>query len=166
MNKKAMKSNVWYLLPRQALKDKNLTTNDRNVLSVLIYLSQAFTDSNGKFFRQRTKLLEDIKDSEFELSDRQVTRCLVKLQHFGYIKYRAGFHNNYTGKGSVSEFELCYNTDNQKELKNNVTPNTNTNTNSNTNPKANISTYSKSNLNGFANAETITLLNAEIDELF
>lgn len=167
MNKKAMKSNVWYLIPRQALKDKNLTMNDRNVLSVLVYLSQAF---GNKFFRQRSKLLEDIKDSEFELSDKQVTRCLVKLQHYGYIKYKAGFHNNLNGKGCASEFELCYDVDSQPEQRNNVYPNTNqigdkecldlyqsvdyqgeiqnnvhpnTNTNTNTNSNSNISTNNK-----------------------
>lgn len=140
MNKKANRSNLWYLLPKQAVKDKNLTTSEKNVLSVLIYLSQAFADANGKFFRQRTKLLDDIKESEFELSDKQVTRCLVKLQHFGYIKYKPGFHNNMTGKGSASEFELTYKIDNQSEHQNNVHPNTNTNTNTkpNTNTKGTI----------------------------
>lgn len=143
MNKKVNRSNVWYLLPKQAIKDKNLTTSDKNVLSVLIYIGQAFTDKNGKFFRQRSKLLEDIKESDFELSDKQITRCLVKLQHFGYIKYKAGFHNNKTGRGSASEFELTYNADNQQECQNNVHPNTNTNSNTNTNTNSNINTNNK-----------------------
>ena len=134
MNKKATRSNVWYLLPKEALENKNLTTSDRNVLSVLVYLSQAF---GKKFFRLREQLLEDIKDSEFELSDKQVTRCLAKLQHFGFITYKPGYHNNTTGKGSASEFELTYSVDNQSELENNVHPNTNTKTNTNTNSKAN-----------------------------
>lgn len=147
MNKKANRSNLWYLLPKQAVKDKNLTTSEKNVLSVLIYLSQAFKDANGKFFRQRTKLLDDIKESEFELSDKQVTRCLVKLQHFGYINYKPGFHNNMTGKGSASEFELTYNADNQPEHQNNVYPNTNTNTNTNTKPNTNTKGTIEQNLN-------------------
>jgi len=166
MNKKANRSNLWYLLPKQAVKDKNLTTSEKNVLSVLIYLSQAFADANGKFFRQRTKLLDDIKESEFELSDKQVTRCLVKLQHFGYIKYKPGFHNNMSGKGSASEFELTYNIDNQSEHQNNVHPNTNTKPNTNTNTKSNTKcTYNKTSNKEIAYTSNISTLEVEKFEL-
>lgn len=129
MNKKANRSNVWYLLPMQVVRDRNLTTTEKNVLSVLLYLSKAF---GNKFFRERNKLIEDLKDSDVELSSKQITRCLVKLQHFNYITYKAGYHNNTTNKGSASEFCITYNVDNQQETLNNVPPNTNTNTKPNT----------------------------------
>lgn len=137
MNKKSTRSSEWYLLPKEAVKDKNLTTSDKNVLSVLIYLSKAFGNS---FFRGRDKLVDDLKDSNVELSTKQVSRCICKLKELGYIDYVAGFHNNKEGFGKVSEFTLTYNTDNQSKCQNNVHPNTNTNTNTkpNTNNKCTI----------------------------
>lgn len=137
MNKKSTRSSEWYLLPKEAVKDKNLTTSDKNVLSVLIYLSKAFGNS---FFRGRDKLVDDLKDSNVELSTKQVSRCICKLKELGYIDYVAGFHNNKEGFGKVSEFTLTYNTDNQSKCQNNVHPNTNSNTNTkpNTNNKCTI----------------------------
>lgn len=137
MNKKSTRSSEWYLLPKEALKDKKLTTSDKNVLSVLIYLSKAFGNS---FFRGRDKLVEDLRDSNVELSSKQVSRCICKLKELGYIDYVAGFHNNKEHFGKVSEFTLTYNTDNQSKCQNNVSPNTNTNTNTkpNTNTKGTI----------------------------
>lgn len=144
MNKKATRSSEWYLLPKQAVKDKNLTTSDKNVLSVLIYLSKAFGDS---FFRGRDKLVEDLRDSNVELSSKQVSRCICKLKELGYIDYVAGFHNNKEGFGKVSEFTLTYKTNNQDKCQNNVPPNTNPNTNTNTKPNTNTKGTIKQNLN-------------------
>ncbi len=144
MNKKSTRSSEWYLLPKEAVKDKNLTTSDKNVLSVLIYLSKAFGNS---FFRGRDKLVDDLRDSNVELSSKQVSRCICKLKELGYIDYVAGFHNNKEGFGKVSEFTLTYNTDNQSKCQNNVSPNTNPNTNTNTKPNTNIKGTIEQNLN-------------------
>lgn len=144
MNKKSTRSSEWYLLPKEAVKDKNLTTSDKNVLSVLIYLSKAFGNS---FFRGRDKLVDDLRDSNVELSSKQVSRCICKLKELGYIDYVAGFHNNKEHFGKVSEFTLTYNTDNQSKCQNNVSPNTNPNTNTNTKPNTNIKGTIEQNLN-------------------
>lgn len=144
MNKKSTRSSEWYLLPKEAVKDKNLTTSDKNVLSVLIYLSKAFGNS---FFRGRDKLVDDLRDSNVELSSKQVSRCICKLKELGYIDYVAGFHNNKEHFGKVSEFTLIYNTDNQSKCQNNVSPNTNPNTNTNTKPNTNIKGTIEQNLN-------------------
>lgn len=144
MNKKSTRSSEWYLLPKEAVKDKNLTTSDKNVLSVLIYLSKAFGNS---FFRGRDKLVDDLRDSNVELSSKQVSRCICKLKELGYIDYVAGFHNNKEGFGKVSEFTLTYNTDNQSKCQNNVPPNTNPNTNTNTKPNPNTKGTIEQNLN-------------------
>ncbi|MBQ2176183.1 MAG: hypothetical protein II453_14350 [Alphaproteobacteria bacterium] len=163
MNKKATRSSEWYLLPKQAVKDKNLTTSDKNVLSVLIYLSKAFGDS---FFRGRDKLVEDLRDSNVELSSKQVSRCICKLKELGYIDYVAGFHNNKEGFGKVSEFTLSYKTDNQDKYQNNVHPNTNTKPNTNTNTKSNTKcTYNKTSNKEIAYTSNISTLEVEKFEL-
>jgi hypothetical protein len=165
MNKKSTRSSEWYLLPKEAVKDKKLTTSDKNVLSVLIYLSKAFKTS---FFRSRDKLIEDLKDSNVELSSKQVSRCICKLKELGYIDYVAGFHNNKEGFGKVSEFTLTYNTDNQSKCQNNVHPNTNTNTNPNTNtntkPNTNNSTIEQ-NLNKEKVHSNTSVISTYTDEL-
>ena len=152
MNKKSTRSSEWYLLPKEAVKDKNLTTSDKNVLSVLIYLSRAFGDS---FFRSRDKLVDDLKDSNVELSSKQVSRCICKLKELGYIDYVAGFHNNKEGFGKVSEFTLTYKTDNQSKCQNNVHPNTNTKPNTNTNTKPNTNTNTKTTIEQNLNKEKV-----------
>ena len=163
MNKKSTRSSEWYLLPKQAVKDKNLTTSDKNVLSVLIYLSKAFGDS---FFRGRDKLVEDLRDSNVELSSKQVSRCICKLKELGYIDYVAGFHNNKEGFGKVSEFTLSYKTDNQDKYQNNVHPNTNTKPNTNTNTKSNTKcTYNKTSNKEIAYTSNISTLEVEKFEL-
>lgn len=163
MNKKATRSSEWYLLPKQAVKDKNLTTSDKNVLSVLIYLSKAFGDS---FFRGRDKLVDDLRDSNVELSSKQVSRCICKLKELGYIDYVAGFHNNKEGFGKVSEFTLSYKTDNQDKCQNNVHPNTNTKPNTNTNTKSNTKcTYNKTSNKEIAYTSNISTLEVEKFEL-
>ena len=163
MNKKATRSSEWYLLPKQAVKDKNLTTSDKNVLSVLIYLSKAFGDS---FFRGRDKLVEDLRDSNVELSSKQVSRCICKLKELGYIDYVAGFHNNKEGFGKVSEFTLTYKTDNQDKCQNNVHPNTNTKPNTNTNTKSNTKcTYNKTSNKEITYTSNISTLEVEKFEL-
>lgn len=175
MNKKATRSSEWYLLPKQAVKDKNLTTSDKNVLSVLIYLSKAFGDS---FFRGRDKLVEDLRDSNVELSSKQVSRCICKLKELGYIDYVAGFHNNKEGFGKMSEFTLTYKTDNQDKCQNNVHPNTNPNTNTKPNPNTkstieqnlnkvnvNSNTYNISTLKGEMNFTSLNCILNKGDEI-
>ena len=164
MNKKSTRSSEWYLLPKEALKDKNLTISDKNVLSVLIYLSKAFGNS---FFRGRDKLVDDLRDSNVELSSKQVSRCICKLKELGYIDYVAGFHNNKEHFGKVSEFTLTYNTDNQSKCQNNVSPNTNTNTN--TKPNTNTKGTIEQNLNKekvHNNTSNISTSKEEINPLF
>ena len=140
-----------------------MTTSDKNVLSVLIYLSKAFGDS---FFRGRDKLVEDLRDSNVELSSKQVSRCICKLKELGYIDYVAGFHNNKEGFGKVSEFTLSYKTDNQDKYQNNVHPNTNTKPNTNTNTKSNTKcTYNKTSNKEIAYTSNISTLEVEKFEL-